>query len=103
MLQKITDWFAQTFAWMAWTWQTALLFAALFSILTVMTLLAVYRPEFERAGVLRIGTTRGDRLFLSILGAAIVHIVWIAIAGIAALWGATILAAVLAVVIFLYV
>lgn len=68
-------------AWMAWTWQTGLFFALLASVLTVMTLLAVFRPETERVGVLRIPTTRGDRLFISLLCAAFIHLIWIYLMG----------------------
>jgi predicted small integral membrane protein len=64
-------------AWMAWTWQTGLFFALLASVLTIMTLLAIFRPETERVGVLRIPTTRGDRLFISVLCAAFIHLIWI--------------------------
>jgi predicted small integral membrane protein len=79
------------------------LFVTLFCILTVMTLLAVYRPEMDRPGVLRIATTRGDRLFLSLLSAAIIHILWIAALGASALWGATLLSLAWATGIFRYV
>jgi len=68
-------------AWMAWTWQTGLFFALLASVLTVMTLLAIFKPETERVGVLRIPTTRGDRLFISLLCAAFIHIIWIYLMG----------------------
>ena len=33
------------FAWMAWTWQTALFFAVIGSLLLIMTALAILRPE----------------------------------------------------------
>ena len=69
------------FAWMAWTWQTAVFFAAIASLLTIMTLLAVFRPEMERVGVLRIATTRGDRLFISLLGSAFIHLAWLGLIG----------------------
>lgn len=78
-------------SWMAWTWQTALFFVLLFATLLVMTLLAVLWPETERIGVLGLPTTRGDRLFLTLLGAAFIHLGWLALAGEAALWGASIL------------
>jgi predicted small integral membrane protein len=77
--------------WMAWTWETATFFALLFMTLAVMTMLAVRRPETERIGVLGLPTTRGDRLFLTLLGAAFIHLGWLALAGEAPLWGATIL------------
>ncbi len=68
-------------AWMAWTWQTAAFFAAIAALLALMTALAVWRPEVERVGVLRIPTTRGDRLFVSLLGSAFIALAWIALSG----------------------
>ena len=32
-------------AWMAWTWQTALFFAVIGCLLSVMTVLAILRPD----------------------------------------------------------
>jgi predicted small integral membrane protein len=69
------------FAWMAWTWQTAIFFSVLASLLVVMTALAVTRPERERVGVLRIPTTRGDRLFISLLGSAFINLAWLGLVG----------------------
>ena len=57
-------------AWMAWTLPTAIFFVMLSLTLGVMTWLAVAYPEAERVGVLRIPTTRGDRLFISLVLAA---------------------------------
>jgi predicted small integral membrane protein len=68
-------------AWMAWTWQTAVFFAVIASLLACMTVLAVLRPETERVGVLRIPTTRGDRLFISLLGAAFINLAWLGLVG----------------------
>ncbi|MCB4769574.1 DUF2160 domain-containing protein [Ancylobacter sp. Lp-2] len=68
-------------AWMAWTWQTGLFFIALALTLTLMTWLAAARPEAPRVGVLHFPTTRGDRLFLALLGAAFIHLAWIALVG----------------------
>src|SRR5574338_1622329 len=68
-------------AWMAWTLPTALFFAALACTLAVMTWLAAVYPEAERVGVLRIPTTRGDRLFVSLIVAAVIHLLWIAFVG----------------------
>jgi len=71
----------ENIAWMAWTLPTAIFFAALASTLGVMTWLAVAHPEAERVGVLRIPTTRGDRLFISLILAAVIHLLWIAFVG----------------------
>jgi predicted small integral membrane protein len=68
-------------AWMAWTLPTAIFFVMLSLTLGVMTWLAVAYPEAERVGVLRIPTTRGDRLFISLITAAVIHLLWIAFAG----------------------
>lgn len=57
------------------------LFVALACTLAVMTWLGVAYPEAERVGVLRIPTTRGDRLFISLITAAVIHLLWIAFAG----------------------
>jgi predicted small integral membrane protein len=68
-------------AWMAWTWQTALFFCAIASLILLMIVLAILRPEKERVGALRIPTTRGDRLFISLLGAAFIHLGWLGLVG----------------------
>ncbi|WP_315756986.1 MULTISPECIES: DUF2160 domain-containing protein [unclassified Bradyrhizobium] len=68
-------------AWMAWTLPTAIFFAALACTLAVMILLAARYPEAERVGVLRIPTTRGDRLFISLISAAVIHLAWIGLIG----------------------
>ena len=71
----------ESIAWMAWTLPTAIFFAALACTLLVMTWLAAVYPEAERVGVLRIPTTRGDRLFVSLILAAVIHLLWIAFIG----------------------
>jgi predicted small integral membrane protein len=71
----------ENIAWMAWTLPTAIFFVLLATTLAVMTLLAVRYPEAERVGILRIPTTRGDRLFLSLIMAAVIHLLWIGFVG----------------------
>src|SRR5438445_7972243 len=68
-------------AWMAWTLPTAIFFVLLSLTLGVMTWLAVAYPEAERVGVLRIPTTRGDRLFVSMVLTAVIHLVWTGVVG----------------------
>ena len=77
-------------AWMAWTWQTGVFFAVLAGLLSTMTVLAVLRPEVPRTGILQFPTTRGDRLFVTLIGAAVIHVLWLASVG-GALWPASIL------------
>ena len=88
--------------WMAWTLATALFFWVIASLLVTFTILAINFPETPRVGILRIETTRGDRLFISLLGSAFLCIAWLAVFG-PPLWGALILCLVYAVGVFLLV
>jgi predicted small integral membrane protein len=71
----------ESIAWMAWTLPTAIFFVLLASTLAVMTWLAIAYPEAERVGALRMPTTRGDRLFVSLIVTAIIHLLWIGFVG----------------------
>jgi predicted small integral membrane protein len=70
-----------SFAWMAWTPQTAIFFAFIALSLVILTLLAIYRPETPRKGILGFPTTRGDRFFVTLLGSAFIFILWIRLGG----------------------
>lgn len=85
------DWFAPLIpgGWMAWTFPVALFFFVIASLLILFTLLAIRYPETPRIGILRIETTRGDRLFISLLGSAFLCLGWLFFFG-APLWGALI-------------
>jgi predicted small integral membrane protein len=98
------DWFAPmiTGGWMAWTLPVALFFWVIASLLVTMTLLAIRFPETPRIGILRIETTRGDRLFISLLGSAFIHLIWLYFAG-TPLWGATAFCLVYAAAVFRWV
>ena len=72
----------ENIAWMAWTPATGAFFAAIGLVLATMIWLARTRPEVERMGVLGIPTTRGDRLFLSLVLAAVIHLAWIGFVGV---------------------
>jgi predicted small integral membrane protein len=71
----------ESIAWMAWTPATAAFFAVIASLLALMTWLAARRPETPRQGILSIETTRGDRLFVSLLGSAFIHLIFLALFG----------------------
>lgn len=64
-------------AWMAWTQPVAIFFAAIAVMLVVFGVLQVVMPTYERRGFLPVPTTRGDRLFMSLLGSAFIHIFWL--------------------------
>lgn len=61
-------------SWMAWTLPTALFFGVIAVLLAGMTLLEIRSPCVERKGFLPIATTRGDRLFIGLLGSAYLHL-----------------------------
>jgi predicted small integral membrane protein len=86
-------------AWMAWTWQTGLFFAIIAALLCAMTLWERLSPSVERRGVLGITTTRGDRLFISLLGAAFIQLAWLGLVG-PSLWGALAISLVYAMAVF---
>ena len=71
----------ENIAWMAWTLPTAIFFVLLAATLATMTWLAIAYPEAERVGILRIPTTRGDRLFVSLIMTAVIHLLWIGFIG----------------------
>ena len=66
-------------AWMAWTQPVAIFFAGIAIMLVVFGVLQVVYPTHERRGFLPVPTTRGDRLFMSLLGAAYIHLLWLAL------------------------
>jgi predicted small integral membrane protein len=66
-----------TFAWMGWTLPTALFFGFIALALITLGVLAKLAPNKPRIGILGVATQRGDRFFLSLLGAAFIHLAWI--------------------------
>jgi predicted small integral membrane protein len=67
--------------WMAWTLPIALFFFIIGCLLVTFTMLAIRFPETPRIGILRIETTRGDRLFITLLGSAFLSLAWLAVFG----------------------
>ena len=67
--------------WMAWTLPTAAFFAVIACLLISFTILAIKFPETPRVGILQIETTRGDRLFITLLGSAFINLAWLGLIG----------------------
>lgn len=67
--------------WMAWTLPTAVFFITIAVLLAGMTTYELRRPGAERRGFLPIATTRGDRLFIGLLGSAYLHLLVIGVTG----------------------
>ena len=91
-------------SWMAWTTPTAIFFLVILALIVAMCVWEAFAPGGgPRVGVLRFETTRGDRLFLSLLGAAFIHIAWLALVGGPELWWALGISIAYAVLVFLFV
>ena len=65
------------FEWMAWTPVTAGFFISLGLVLTGMAVWEIISPNVERRGLLPITTSRGDRLFIGIVGSGYIFISWV--------------------------
>lgn len=91
------------FAWMAWTLPTALFFGTILFILIGMGIWEYASPGgAPRVGILGFETTRGDRLFISLLGSAFIHIAWLGLTSLN-LWWALVLSLIYTVLVFRYV
>jgi predicted small integral membrane protein len=69
------------FDWMVWTTPVAVFFVCVVLMLAGMTVWELKSPTIVRKGFLPIATTRGDRLFIGLLGAAYVNLAFIGLAG----------------------
>lgn len=76
--------------WMAWTPVTASFFGFIVLMLAGMTVWQILSPSIARRGFLPIVTTRGDRLFISLLGSAYIHLAWLGLTDLA-VWIATVI------------
>lgn len=89
--------------WMAWTWQTAAFFVFILLALICMGLWEKKSPGGgPRRGILTLDTTRGDRLFISLLGSAFLCLGWLGIFG-TPMWGAVALSLLYSVAVFRWV
>jgi predicted small integral membrane protein len=69
------------FNWMAWTLPVAVFFICIVLMLVGMTVWEIKSPTVMRKGFLPIATTRGDRLFIGLLGAAYINLAFVGLAG----------------------
>lgn len=89
--------------WMAWTGPTAAFFLIILCLLIGMTIWELKVPGGgPRHGILGIETTRGDRLFISLLGSAYIHIFWLGVIGLG-LWWALVVSLIYAACVFKWV
>ena len=89
--------------WMAWSFPGAMFFLTIFALLALMAVWEYARPGgHPRVGILRFETTRGDRLFVSLLGSAFINLAWLGLVG-TNLWWALALSVVYAIGVFRFV
>ena len=69
------------FQWMVWTTPVAIFFSCIGLMLVGMTVWEFKSPTTLRRGWLPIETTRGDRLFIGLLTAAFLNLIFIGLAG----------------------
>lgn len=62
---------------MAWTTETALFFACIAVVIAAYTVWGVVSPSVPRRGWLPMPTTRGDRLFVGLMGSAWLNLAWL--------------------------
>ena len=74
------------FEWMAWTLPVAVFFVCIVLMLIGMTVWEIQSPTVMRKGFLPLETTRGDRLFIGLLSAAYVNLIFVGISGKLAQW-----------------
>ena len=68
--------------WMAWTNATAAFFVFIFACIAALAVIEMRHPGgAERRGVFGLVTTRGDRLFIGLLGSAYIFLLWIGLFG----------------------
>ena len=102
-VQKKTFFDFEFITWMAWTWQTAAFFIFIAICLTAMVIWEKKVPGgTPRRGILGLDTTRGDRLFVSLLSAAFIHLAWLGLVDLT-LWIATIISILFSIIVFRYV
>lgn len=74
-------------SWMAWTWPTALVFIGIFTAIGILIVAEIRHPGgAARKGVLGLTTTRGDRLFISLLGTSYIFLAWLGLVGMLLWW-----------------
>ena len=90
-------------SWMAWTWPTAEVVVFIFLSIIVMVIWEVKYPGGNpRRGIFGIDTTRGDRLFISIIGSAFISLAWLFFMS-TPLWGALALSFLWFIIVFRWV
>jgi predicted small integral membrane protein len=73
-------------SWMVWTTPVAVFFSCVALLLVVMTVWELRSPTVLRKGFLPVATTRGDRLFIGLLSAGYINLIWLGLGERMASW-----------------
>lgn len=86
--------------WMAWTRATIAFFLFIATCIATMAIWEFRSPGGNpRRGIFAIDTTRGDRLFISLLGSAFIFLAWLYLFG-APLWWPLVICIIWAITVF---
>lgn len=66
-------------SWMRWTLGSAAFFGSIIAMLVFLTFYDMRSPGYPRKGILPIKTSRGDRVFMSLLTWALIMLLWLAL------------------------
>ncbi len=80
--------------WMNWVVPTLLFVGGILLMLIVLSIWDAKDPGWARKGILPIETTRGDRVFMSILTTGLIFCLWLYFIGTANVWGVLVVGAV---------
>jgi len=72
--------------WMAWTTPSAAFFAIIIGLIVAMLIWELVSPTKMRRGFLPMPTTRGDRLFISLLATAFINMAWLGLTTMTPWW-----------------
>lgn len=74
--------------WMRWTLPSACFFGSIVAMLVFLTFYDMRSPGYPRKGLLPIKTTRGDRVFISLLALGSTVFIWLAVVPSLSIWWA---------------
>ncbi len=63
--------------WMVWTTPVAIFFSTIAITLVIMAIWEIKSPCVLKRGFLPMETTRGDKLFIGLLGSAFINLAWL--------------------------
>jgi predicted small integral membrane protein len=83
-----------SFDWMRWTLPSAYFFVSIVIMLIFLALYDEISPGYPRKGLLPIETTRGDRVFISLLALGSTVFIWLGALPTVSIWWAMAIGAV---------